>query len=138
MSLYSRDANSLEAIAFSPTIPGIRAISSLVEVEIVNAFELRVFRNEITRKEADQGMLYFDKDIEAGVLRLLPLPEEIFGRATVLSMKHTAQLGARTIDILHVAAAIEYGAKSFCSFDTKQRTTAAAAGLKLSPMSKHL
>ena len=47
--------------------------------------------------------------------------------------KHAATEGQRTIDLLHVALAFECGAKTFLSFDTRQRKLAKAAGLKVKP-----
>ena len=136
MSLYSSDVNTRMAIAQFPKMPVVRLLSPLVEIEVVNAFELRVFRREISRGEAELGMRNFDHDLEAGILASRSLPDDLFARATVLSMKHTAQLGVRTMDVLHVAAAIEYGATSLFSFDLRQREVAHAAGLKLNPMPK--
>ena len=134
MSLYSSDVNTRMAITQFPKMDVVRIVSPLVEIEVVNAFELRVFRREISRREAELGTRNFDQDLEAGVLELRSLPEDLFARATALSMKHTARLGVRTMDILHVAAAIEYGAASLFSFDLRQREVAHAAGLELNPM----
>jgi predicted nucleic acid-binding protein len=50
-----------------------------------------------------------------------------------LSEKHAATEGQRTIDLLHVALALEAGAKTFLSFDQRQRKLAKAAGLKVKP-----
>jgi predicted nucleic acid-binding protein len=38
----------------------------------------------------------------------------------------------RTLDSLHVASAIEFGAKSFWTFDERQAKLAVAEGLQLS------
>ncbi|MEO6740054.1 MAG: PIN domain-containing protein [Chthoniobacteraceae bacterium] len=54
-------------------------------------------------------------------------------RADDISEKHAATEGQRTIDLLHVALALECGAKTFLSFDTRQRKLAKAAGLKVKP-----
>ena len=56
-----------------------------------------------------------------------------FRRADDISEKHAATEGQRTIDLLHVALALECGAKTFLSFDTRQRKLAKAAGLKVKP-----
>lgn len=47
-----------------------------------------------------------------------------------MSEKHAATEGQRMIDLLHVAAALESGAKTFVSFDQRQRMLAKASGLK--------
>jgi predicted nucleic acid-binding protein len=57
----------------------------------------------------------------------------IFRRADELSEKHSSQGGQRTIDLLHVAIAMDFGAKIFLSFDQRQKKLAKVAGLKAKP-----
>jgi predicted nucleic acid-binding protein len=63
--------------------------------------------------------------------------EPDFKRVTVyaleLSERYTATLGLRTLDILHVATALELRADTLASFDIRQRKLAASVGLKLLP-----
>lgn len=47
-----------------------------------------------------------------------------------LSALHTEELGVRSVDILHVAAALVLGLEVFLTFDTRQRALARLAGLK--------
>jgi predicted nucleic acid-binding protein len=42
----------------------------------------------------------------------------------------TQQLGCRTLDILHVAYALEIGASHFITFDQRQQSLADQVGLK--------
>jgi len=51
-------------------------------------------------------------------------------RADELSRAHTRALGCRTLDVLHVATAIELRLRYFVTFDRRQRQLASAAGLK--------
>jgi hypothetical protein len=53
--------------------------------------------------------------------------------AASLSDHHSAVVGTRSLDILHVAAAKLLHTDEFVSFDIRQRTLAAAAGLKVGP-----
>ncbi len=48
-----------------------------------------------------------------------------------LSASHSATLGTRTLDILHVAAALVLGLADLLTFDTRQAALAKAAGLKV-------
>jgi predicted nucleic acid-binding protein len=57
----------------------------------------------------------------------------VFRRADELSEEHASHNGQRTIDLLHVAAALECSARTFLSFDQRQRKLAQAAGLKVRP-----
>jgi predicted nucleic acid-binding protein len=58
---------------------------------------------------------------------------DVFRLADELSEKHFTKNGQRTIDLLHVALALECGTATFLSFDGRQRKPAKAAGLKVKP-----
>ena len=108
-------------------------ISTLVELETVNAFGLKEFRKEITSRQAEASLQKSEKAVSSGIYHLHSLPESAFERASQLSRKLTAMLGTRTADLLHVAAALELGAASLFTFDLQQRKMAEAVGLKLNP-----
>jgi predicted nucleic acid-binding protein len=57
----------------------------------------------------------------------------VFRIAASLSDHHSATVGTRSLDILHVAAAKLLRANEFVSFDRRQRILAASAGLKVVP-----
>ena len=57
----------------------------------------------------------------------------VFHKAGELSAKHAASTLARSLDILHVAAALTLGARVFVSFDDRQRKLARRARLKVLP-----
>jgi predicted nucleic acid-binding protein len=57
----------------------------------------------------------------------------LFRKALELSRRHTARHQCRTLDILHVAAALELEAQSLASFDFRQRKLAVSAGLNVLP-----
>jgi hypothetical protein len=61
--------------------------------------------------------------------------QEVFSLAESLSAAHSACLGARSLEVLHVAAALLLEADEFVSFDRRQRWLAARAGLKVRPRS---
>ena len=50
-----------------------------------------------------------------------------------LSAQHTIPGGHRSFDILHVAAALELGAKEFLTFDARQSALAEAENLTVKP-----
>jgi predicted nucleic acid-binding protein len=133
-SLYCLDANSTAAAGALQLAAPPLLITALCELEAVNAFGLRVFRKEITSRQAEASLRNFEKDLRSRVFQLRALPEAAFARARRLSCQTTPQLGTRTADLLHVAAALELGANLFFSFDLQQRKAALAAGLKLNPL----
>ncbi len=54
-----------------------------------------------------------------------------FPVAAALSRRHSASVGTRSMDILHVAAAKALRADEFISFDSRQRVLAMTLGLKV-------
>lgn len=108
-------------------------ISPLCELELVNALQLRVFRKELTATEAQAADAAVQSDIVAGIYLLQPLSAVVFEGAKRLSLKYVAGIGSRSLDVLHVAAALAIGAETLLSFDDKQRKLAKAAGLRVAP-----
>jgi predicted nucleic acid-binding protein len=104
-------------------------ITSLGELEFANALALRVFRKELSSSESASVFAHFRKDILDGIFRVSPVPQGAFERAIQLSQKHSSRIGARTLDVLHVAAAIALRARLFYTFDHSQAELARAANL---------
>jgi predicted nucleic acid-binding protein len=57
----------------------------------------------------------------------------VFMRAERLSAKYSAEIGTRSLDLWHVAAAIEAGCETFVSYDNRQRKAAELSGLHILP-----
>jgi len=106
-------------------------VNAFGELEVRNAFELRVFRKEISVPQARAALIDFENDLQQGILQLQGLSDSLFARARRLSQKTTAKLGTRAADLLHVAAALEFGADYLYSFDEQQRKLARSLHLKL-------
>jgi predicted nucleic acid-binding protein len=132
VSLYSTDANSSEAAKalYSVEESDVPWVSTLAELEVVNALGLRLFRKQDSAAEIRLALDAFDDDLGTGRFQLRQLPELVFRRARHMSLQTTGRLGTRASDLLHVAAAIELGAGEFYSFDKHQRKL--AQSMKLS------
>jgi predicted nucleic acid-binding protein len=128
-SLYSADANSAAALRYLPSVEAPFPWTGFIELELTNAIELRVFRREITRPEAGAALMKLAAHIERGVFRTAEMSATVYETARSLARRHTAKLGVRTLDILHVAMALELGAPSFYTFDRRQSRLAQAEGL---------
>ena len=128
-SLYCADANSAAAARYLSTAQGPFPWTLFIELELTNALELRVFRKEIRRAEAGTALVRLASHIEQGVFRPVPTPAAAYETARSLSRRHTAALGTRTLDILHVALALELKAPTFYTFDRRQSQLAKAEGL---------
>ena len=108
---------------------GSLIVTDFGEVELLNALESRIFRRELTATQIAAAQKAFKSDIAEGILALQPLPGVAFQKARQLVKQHTARLGTRTLDVLHVAAALVVGAEVFLTFDPRQTKLAEAAGL---------
>ncbi len=106
-------------------------LTTLGELEVVNAFELRVYRKEASPSQSKSYLQNFQEDLRQGLMELRPLTEEVFERALQLSKHTTAKSGTAAADLLHIAAALEMGAEFLYSFDKPQRRLASSLGLKL-------
>lgn len=100
--------------------------------ETRNAIRLKAFRHEIHERQATGSLRNFDADIGAGVWQAAPIDSELlFRRAEALSEAHSVTHGVRTMDIVHVAAALILGVDAFASFDRRQGRLAEEAGLRV-------
>ena len=131
---YVREPDSLAALAILQEGGDPLLFSHFHEIEIPNAIRLKRFRGEITKEEETATLRAVRADRDAG---RLARPDydlaEVFNRAERLSAKYSGDIGTRSLDLLHVAAALEAGCTVFASFDERQRKGAALAGLKVLP-----
>jgi predicted nucleic acid-binding protein len=102
------------------------------QVECAHAIAQQVFQRRISAAEADRAYDNFESDRRAGLWLEVVVPEAAFDLAVELARRHTAPLGCRTLDTLHVACALELGAKEFWTFDQRQQKLAKAVGLAIS------
>ena len=128
-SLYAPDAHSAAAREYLLQAAGPFLLTPFGEAELANAIELRVFRREITAAQAQAELASLATHIADGVFQATPVPAAMYDVARQLSRRHTAALGTRTLDILHVAAALVLQTDSFYTFDRAQARLARAAGL---------
>ena len=133
---YVEEENSLlaDTLLRAATLPV--AFTELHGLEIRTALRLKHFRGELTGDELRGALRSLQDDLAVGLLAKPALDlEAMFHKAEALSVRHVAKTGARSLDILHVAAAVELNADSFASLDERQRSVAHQAGLRLLPKS---
>ena len=134
VSLHRADTLHDAALAFMAKAALSLAFTPLHRVEVRNALRNVTANGEMTAADCRQAFRQIDEDLRDGLLIHTPVQwTDVFRRADELSGKHAASEGQRTIDLLHVALALESGAKTFLSFDARQRKLAKAAGLKVKP-----
>ena len=130
-SLYAIDAHTQSAITAMIHTPAIRLATDLTELELRNSLQLRVFRGELSAVAARAAYAEWQTDLADGLFELHPLPENWTRRSHAIVQQQTARLGTRTLDLVHVAAALELGADALFSFDDRQRRLARELKLKV-------
>jgi len=106
--------------------------TALHQLEVPNAFELLVGRRLINRDECRAILRQLHDDVESQ--RLIPTAldvDRVFADAGELSRRYTARFLARSLDLLHVAAAHVALCKTFVSADDRQLAVAKASGLSI-------
>jgi predicted nucleic acid-binding protein len=133
-SLYAPQAHTAQAAAFFAAMTEPLYLTSLNRFELVNAIQLALFRKTIPAKDARAALDAVEDDLATGATALVPCDwAAVHGRALRIAMQHTGKGGHRGLDILHVATALELGAKAFLTFDARQTALAKAVGLMAKP-----
>jgi len=104
--------------------------TTLHRAEWMHAVSQHVFRKEISALEARRAQAELERDLGSGLWLKVDLPESLWDTCAELARRHGPRLGIRTLDSLHVAAALELGAAAFWTFDERQAKLAAAEGLQ--------
>ncbi len=108
----------------------------ILRCEFLNALRLKVYWNELDDSTVDRLLTLFDDRLLRGQYAVV----EIDGSRRISDFRqlsaHTASLGCRTLDVLHVVTALQLSPDRFISFDQRRRSLAAAAGLAVEPVTK--
>ena len=114
-------------------VPPIR-LTDWHSFEIANAFQRAVKNGRITAEQATLLWQDFTEDVATGRFEIAQVDHAtVLARTLTLTQKHTATTGTRSLDLIHIASALEIGATVFLSFDTRQRDTATAEGFHVLP-----
>ena len=134
VSLYGNDSHTSQALAYARTLRRPLTISQLTEFEFEQALQLAIFRQTIPPSLAARAEATLEADLRSGgAVKVSCDFSTILQLARRLSRVHTGKTGSRSFDILHVAAALDVGAKEFLTFDVQQGRLAQAEGLKVLP-----
>jgi predicted nucleic acid-binding protein len=134
VSCYLTDANTPLAKIHLSKITAPLTLTALQFLEVRNAIKLGIFRQLYTTVDATAAWTNLEKDLRSGrLVRQEPKWSVAFRVASLLSNRHSAAIGTRSLDVLHVAVAKCLRVSEFISFDSRQRTLAATIGLKVAP-----
>ena len=133
--LYLHQDGSLNMVNWRRRVPGPLVVTHHGRTEVINAISLALFRQKISRAEAEKAYAYLEDDFTTGhLIQADILWRAALQRAMELSREHTPSLGARSLDVLHVACALELKQRGLLTFDDRQRKLATAVGLKTVPI----
>jgi len=105
-------------------------LTGLHVLEITNAFHVLAGRRLLSPEELRGLLDHFEDDRQSRRLAGVALDwPKVFHEAVQLARTHSRLLLCRSLDILHVAAAVELGCTRLVSADDRQLSLARAAGL---------
>jgi predicted nucleic acid-binding protein len=130
--LYVHDVHSAEMAAWRFKHPGLLGLTRFGRIELINSIASAVFRRDIPETAFHAFVLELATDLMEGRLQLIDVPwRAVLDRGAGLSQQHTPTLGTRSLDVLHVASALELNARYFVTYDERQAKLAGACGLKV-------
>ena len=132
LKLYLHEPQSRAMARWRSKIAGPLPVTPHGRVEMINGIALAAHRGLLAPAALEAAFAALDDDFELG--RYAPadlLWRAVLKRAADLSRLHTPKLGTRSLDVLHVASALELGMKRFVTFDERQGQLAGVVGLKV-------
>ena len=131
LKLYIHEPQSAAMSAWRTRTKGALPVAPHGRVEIVNGICLAAFRKTIRPEALSDALASFDEDFAEGRY----VQADVMWRATLrrageIGRTHTPTIGCRSLDVLHVATALELGLRYFITFDHRQQQLARATGLK--------
>jgi predicted nucleic acid-binding protein len=132
LKLYVHQPESAAMSAWRSRVRGPLAVTHHGRVEVTNGICLAAFCSDISADAMRDAVASFEEDFADGrYVRADLLWRAALDRARELSAEYTPRLGCRSLDVLHVASALELECKRFLTFDSRQQRLARAVGLKL-------
>ena len=130
LKLYVHEPESAAMSAWRGRMRGALPLTEHGRLEIVNGIGLAAFRTSISAEAMSDALASFDEDLrEDRYLHADVLWRATLRRAADIGRAHTPRLGCSSLDVLHVATALELGLRRFLTFDRRQQDLARAVGL---------
>jgi hypothetical protein len=142
LRLITGEANSPQVIAEYRRLraPGLFFLPPHA-LEVHNAILQRAFHQRRSAVSGERVQIARERDAALGRLENLMVrhalldvavdQDAVIARAAKLSSAHTERIGARAIDLLHVAAALALESEQFLTMDARQAQLARAEGMKV-------
>ena len=132
LKLYLKEPESKAMTAWRAKIRAPLLITHHGRLEVINGIGLAAYRGLVNQAVHDAALAALDDDFAKGWYR----QADLLWRATLktasdISREFTRAIGCRSLDVLHVASALELGMRVFVTFDARQKQLARAVKLKL-------
>ena len=131
VALYLQQQSSPGAAAFMQQHGQSLPFTPWHRLEVRNAIRLAAFHRLIDSQQAKTQLKQLEVDLREETLLAHALVDwvTVLREAEKLGAAHNETLGCRSGDLFHVAAAMEFDADLFLTFDDRQRKMAKAARL---------
>lgn len=131
VALYLQQQSSPIAAAFMQQQGVPLPFNPWHRLEVRNAIRLAVFHRLIDSHQGKTQLKQVDADLRKETLIAHVAIDWVSAlrEAEKLGATHNESIGCRSADLFHIAAAIEWGADHFLTFDERQKKMAKAVGL---------
>ena len=131
IKLYFHHPDSAAMSAWRARLRGALPVTHHGRLEIVNGLCQLAFRRDMTAPALHDALASVEEDFAAGrYIHADVLWRSALRRADDLSREYAPEIGCRSLDVLHVACALELGLPNFLTFDLRQRRLARSVGVK--------
>jgi predicted nucleic acid-binding protein len=131
IKLYLKEPESRAVAAWRGNFTAL-PITRHGKLELMNGIGLAAYRGVISEAAYEGAMAALDDDFASG--RFTPtdlLWRAALQRAGEISGKYTRLFGVRSLDVIHVASAVELGMQTFVTCDLRQQQLASALKLNV-------
>ena len=105
----------------------------ILEAELTNACRLKAFWGDITAAQANEQIDLIEQRLRSGQYYVPEIDRSALMGAFRTLSQQTPRFGCRTMDLLHVACAMQLRPAHFVTYDDRQRAMAAHVGLSVLP-----
>ena len=133
LKLYVREAESATVADLVTSQFDPLPVWDVLRAEITNAIHLKEFWGDLEAEEARELLRLFEDRLARGQYFVPEVDRDRLMTTFVQLAHQTPRFGCRTMDVFHVACAVQLEPTSFVSFDSRQRSLAEHAGMRVQP-----
>lgn len=129
LKLYVREAGSESVQRALESQDHPIPLSDVLRWEFMNALRLKVFWGELDGPTVDHLLVLFDDRLVRGQYVVPEIERDRLTSDVRKLTLYTQTVGSRTLDLVHVAVALQLQVDAFFTFDDRQRALAEKVGL---------